>query len=475
MPETLVDLAARVGGHVVGDGSVTVTDVTHDSRAVTPGALFVAVRGANHDGHDHVAAAVAAGAAAVCVDHHLDIDVPQLVVPGTRRMMGALADAVWGHPTGALTVIGVTGTNGKTTVTHLLAGVCGAAGETVAVIGTTGVMVDGDRIPLPHTTPEATDVHRLAAALRDRGVTCLAMEVSSHALALGRVDAVDFDAVAFTNLGRDHLDFHGDMETYFDTKALLFDGTARTVVNVDDPWGRRLDERVHADVSVGREVVATDVTVRADGATFTLHTPRGDAPVALGLGGRFNVQNALVAAGVGHALGYDPATIATGLAEAPLIPGRFEPVRAGQPFGVVVDYAHTPEAVALAVASAREATSGRVIVVIGAGGERDTEKRRPMGRAAADADLVVVTSDNPRREDPLAIMAEVRTGAIEGTAEVRAHENRREAIAIALRAANPGDVVLILGKGHEVEQDLGDRTIAFDDRSVARALLEATP
>jgi len=473
--ETLGRLADLVGGRVVGDDTVVPTDVTHDSRQVGPGALFVAVRGAMFDGHTHVAEAVAAGATAVCVEEPVSARIPQLVVTGTRRVLGPLADAVWGHPTAALTVVGVTGTNGKTTISHLVAGIATAAGLRAAVLGTTGVVLDGGRTPLPRTTPEATDVHRLAATLRQRGVDVLAMEVSSHALALGRVDGVDFDVVAFSNLGRDHLDFHGDMETYFAAKARLFDGEVRRVVNVDDPWGRRLAARVPVDVAVGRDVLATDVEVRADGATFTLHTPSGSARVVLPMGGRFNVENALVAAGVGHVLGWGPDVAAAGFADAPVVPGRFEPVRAGQPFAVVVDYAHTPEGVAAAIAAAREVTTGRVAVVVGAGGDRDKDKRGPMGRAAAGADLAVITSDNPRGEDPLAIIAAIRDGALGGTAEVRVEEDRREAISIALRWAVEGDTVLVLGKGHEAVQEVAGRTIPFDDRLVARELLEAGP
>jgi UDP-N-acetylmuramoyl-L-alanyl-D-glutamate--2,6-diaminopimelate ligase len=474
MPESLALLAEAIGGRVVGDGSVVVRDATHDSREVAEGTLFIAVRGSTTDGHTHVDEAIRAGAAAVCVDHELSVAVPQLVTADTRAALGPLAAAVWGHPTAALTVVGVTGTNGKTTVTHLLASIARAADRTPGVIGTTGILVGAERTPLPRTTPEATDVQRLAAGLLDRGVDLLAMEVSSHALELGRVDGVEFDVVAFTNLGRDHLDFHGDMESYFEAKATLFERGALAVVNVDDPAGRRLADRHDVAVAVGRDVRAEDVVVTADSATFELVTPSGSAAVSLPIGGRFNVENALVAAGIGHALGWGADVIAAGLGAAAPIPGRFEPVRAGQPFAVIVDYAHTPDGIAAAVGSARDSTDGRVVVVMGAGGDRDRDKRGPMGRAAAAADTLVITSDNPRSEDPLAIIAAVREGALGGRAELRVEPDRAEAIALALAGAEPGDVVLILGKGHESVQELAGRTIPFDDRAVARTWLEAS-
>ncbi len=475
MAEPLATLVEAVAGELVGDPTTLVTDVTHDSRAVRPGSLFVAVRGATADGHDHAADAVDAGAVALCVEDRLPLDVPQVVVADTRAALGPLAAARWGHPTRRLTVIGVTGTNGKTTVTHLVAGIAAAAQRTPAVVGTTGVLVGGDRTALPRTTPEATDIQRLAADLVERGVDLLAMEVSSHALALHRVDGVDFDVVAFTNLSRDHLDFHPSMEAYFEAKARLFTWDARRVVNVADPAGARIADRHPVAVAVGRDVVAEDVTVAADGASFVLRTPAGSAPVRLSIGGGFNVENALVAAGIGHALGWSPEVLAEGLAAAPTVPGRFEPVHAGQGFAVIVDYAHTPEGVRAAIAAARSVTPGRVLVVVGAGGDRDREKREPMGAAAATADVVVLTSDNPRSEDPLAIIAALRDGALGGRAEVRVVADRADAIGVALREATEGDTVLVLGKGHESVQEVDGRTIPFDDRAVARALLEASP
>ncbi len=473
MSETLAALAEAVGGRLVGDGSITITDATHDSREATAGTCFVAVRGATVDGHDFVGDVVAAGASAVCVDHEVDADVPQLVVPDTRAVLGELAATVWHRPTSVLTVVGVTGTNGKTTVTHLLAGIARAAEVSAAVVGTTGILVGGERAPLPRTTPEATDVQRIAAGLVADDVELLAMEVSSHAMELGRVQGVEFDIVAFTNLSQDHLDFHPDMDAYFEAKAKLFEGDVTRVVNVADAAGRRIADRHPVAVAVGEDVVAQGVHLRADGATFTLRTPSGSAPVELPIGGAFNIENALVAAGIGHALGWDVDVLAAGLSSAPAIPGRFEPVHAGQGFAVVVDYAHTPDGIEAAISAAREVTAGRVIVVVGAGGDRDRDKRGPMGEAAAGADLVVLTSDNPRSEDPLAIIAALRDGALVGSAEVRVEPDRRDAIDLALRMARADDVVLVLGKGHEAVQELADRTIPFDDRAIARELLEA--
>lgn len=473
MSETLAAIADAVGGRLVGDGSITITDATHDSRDAGPGTCFVAVRGATVDGHTFVEDVVAAGASGVCVDHEMDVEVAQVVVPDTRAVLGDLAATVWQRPTNVLTVVGVTGTNGKTTVTHLVAGIARAAEVSAAVVGTTGILIGEDRTPLPRTTPEATDVQRIAAGLVAEDVELLAMEVSSHAMELGRVEGVEFDVVAFTNLSQDHLDFHPDMEAYFEAKAKLFEGDVTRVVNVSDPAGRRLADRHPVAVAVGDDVRAENVHLRADGATFTLRTPSGSAPVELPVGGAFNIENALVAAGIGHALGWDVDVLAAGLSAAPAIPGRFEPVHAGQGFAVVVDYAHTPDGITAAIAAAREVTTGRVIVVVGAGGDRDREKRGPMGEAAASADLVVLTSDNPRSEEPLAIIASLRDGALAGPAEVRVEVDRREAIDLALRMARPDDAVLVLGKGHEAVQELADRTIPFDDRAVARELLEA--
>jgi UDP-N-acetylmuramoyl-L-alanyl-D-glutamate--2,6-diaminopimelate ligase len=451
-------------------GNPDVAAVTHDSRAVRPGPLFCCLPGARADGHDFAAAAVAAGAVALLTERLLDVrgDVAQVVVASARAAMPVAAAALFGHPSRALDVIGVTGTNGKTTTTFLVQAALEADGRPTRVLGTLG----GAR-----TTPEAPELQGFLAAARDEGASAVAMEVSSHALVQHRADAVDFAAAAFTNLSQDHLDYHGDMASYFEAKARLFEpGRARVaVVNGDDEWGRRLLERIEGDVPV--RVYSLDdadgLEVGADGSTFRW---RGEE-VRLQLGGRFNVSNALCAATVADALSVPASTVAAGLSSLPSVPGRFERVDAGQPFTVIVDYAHTPDGLAALLAAAREtAFGGRVIAVFGAGGDRDRGKRPVMGAVvAAAADVAVLTSDNPRSEDPLAIIDEVRAGA-PGAANLVVEPDRAAAIALAVREARAGDVVVIAGKGHETGQTVGDTTVPFDDRAVARdALAGARP
>lgn len=441
---------------------VDVTSVVHDSRAVTPGALFCCVPGAAVDGHDLVGEAAAAGAAALLVERPVESDLVQVQVASVRDALGPVAAAFWGHPSRAMDVVGVTGTSGKTTTTHLLAAIATAHGRAAAVLGT---------LSGPRTTPEAPELQAWLAAERDRGTSIVAMEVSSHALAMGRVRATEVAVAVFTNLSHDHLDFHRDLDDYFEAKAQLFTPAyARAaVVNLDDERGR---------VLAGRAAVPTTGYSLRDVDDLVLHPTsssfvwRGQ-PVVLPLGGRFNVSNALAAATAAELLGIPVEDIARGLAGAEPVPGRFESVVAGQPFAVLVDYAHKPGALAGALAAAREAAAGgRVLVVIGAGGDRDASKRPEMGEVAARlADRVLLTSDNPRGEDPLAIIEAIRAGAT-GPAEVTVQPDRREAIAEALSAARPGDVVLIAGKGHEAVQVVGDEALPFDDRAVARAALD---
>ncbi len=470
MPERLGTLAAFVGAALRGDPDASVDDVTHDSRAVSgTGTLFVALPGARHDGHDFVSS-VPPGAP-ICVERWVNHDGPQILVPDGRAALGILADAVHGRPSAEIDVIGVTGTNGKTSVTHLLADVLGAAGRSPAIVGTTGVVVGEERSALAHTTPEASDVHRLLRRLADAGVDVVCMEVSSHALALGRVDGVRFRAVGFTNLSHDHLDFHGSMEAYFEAKAALFTRSEHRVVHTGDTWGVRLADR-HECIRVGDDPVAEDLRVGIEEAAFRLRW-RGEAvDVVIPFGGAFTVDNALVAAGLALDLSVPLDVVAVGLGAANPIPGRFEPVRSGQPFGVVVDYAHSPAAITAAIETARSLTAGRVLVVVGAGGDRDREKREPMGVAAGAADVVVLTSDNPRSEDPAAIINAVLRGAATTSAAVEVESDRSTAIRRALALAEPGDSVLILGKGHETTQEVGGELIPFDDREIARSVLE---
>ena len=443
--------------------SVDVGSVAYDSRNVRPGALFCCLRGASFDGHDFAAGAVEAGAVALLCERLVDVDVVQARVADARRAMAPAAAAVAGHPSRDLAVVGVTGTNGKTTVTHLLAAVLRAAGWPTGVIGT---------LSGPRTTPEAPELHAALAGHRAAGARAVALEVSSDALVQHRVDATWFRAVAFTNLSPEHLNTHGDMESYFAAKASLFDPAraALGVVNADDPWGRRLLDAAPLPLVAYTLAHAAGLELGPFGARFRWE----GEPVALAVGGAFNASNAVCAATVARELGVPAPTVARGLSSFEGIPGRFERVDAGQPFTVVVDYAHTPAALEqLLVAARAEAGDGTVIVVFGCGGERDRGKRPLMGEAAARlADVVVLTNDNPRGEDPQAILAEVRAGAA-GARDLVVEPDRRAAIERAVAAAGAGDVVVVAGKGHETGQTAGGRTEPFDDRDVARAALAA--
>ena len=447
-----VDVRERRGG------DPDIAYVTHDSTDAGPNSLFCCLPGTRADGHDFADAAVSSGAVALLVERPLPIDVAQVVVDSARAAMAVAAAAVVGHPSRSLSVVGVTGTNGKTTTTHLLQAVLEAGGIATRVIGT----LSGTR-----TTPESPELQRTLRAMADEGAGAVAMEVSSHALVQHRVDSVDFAVTAFTNLSQDHLDFHGDMESYFSAKAMLFEaGRARIgVVNTDDPWGARLVALAGVPVKAYSLAEAEDLRMTAEGSAFRWR--RHD--VQLRLGGRFNVSNALCAAAVAEELGVDPAAVAAGLSAVESVPGRFERVDAGQQFSVVVDYAHTPDGLAALLSAAREmAESNRVLLVFGCGGDRDRGKRPVMGAVAArGADVAVLTSDNPRSEDPLAIIDEVLAGA--SSSGLVVEPDRAAAIALAVGKAQPGDVVVIAGKGHETGQTIGTTTLPFDDREVARA------
>lgn len=468
-PLTVGAVAEVVGGHVLGNASVTVRGAAHDSRDVRPGDLFCCVVGERVDGHTFAGDAIAAGASALLVDHPLDVEVPQVVVESVRRAMGPAAAAVHHHPSRALRVVGVTGTNGKTTTVTLVGQVLERLGERVEVIGTlTGV----------RTTPEATDLQRRLAAARDAGVTHVVMEVSSHALDQGRVDGISFAVTAFTNLGSDHLDYHGTPERYFAAKARLFepDRTPVAVVNVDDVHGRLLAQTLEStEVTVVpyRLSDAAELRLGPTGVTFGWRGAVVESPLV----GRHNVENLLCAAEICRSLGFEVGAVAGALSDAGAPPGRMQLVEAGQPFAVVVDYAHTPDALAAVLSAARELRSpdatGRLIVVFGCGGDRDAQKRPAMGRVAAEAaDVVVLTSDNPRSEDPWTIMEQVRRG-IEGSshpAEVHLEVDRRAAIGLALAEAGEGDVVVVAGKGHETTQETAGEVTPFDDREVVAAV-----
>ncbi|MGB9359764.1 MAG: UDP-N-acetylmuramoyl-L-alanyl-D-glutamate--2,6-diaminopimelate ligase [Acidimicrobiia bacterium] len=469
----LTEIATRLGGSadVIGDDPV-ITSVTHDSREVGPGSLFVAIPGATADGHDFVDRAFASGAAAVAVDHTV-AGPSLLVVPDTRAALPWIAAAVFGDPSGRLPVVGVTGTNGKTTVTYLLEQIVIADGQTPGVVGTIGARIGDTEASVSRTTPEASKLQRLLAEMIEAGVDIAAIEVSSHALSLHRVDAIRFRVAAFTNLMQDHLDYHGDMSRYFAAKASLFtpDRVDHAVIGIDDEAGRRIARDVNLPITTvaiagDADITASSIVERIDGTSFNVGTPAGTFPVHLPIAGRFNVQNALVAAGIAMELGITTESITRGLASVGTIPGRFEHIpTAGGP-GIVVDYAHTPDAIKAVVDGARTFVDGKVIVVFGAGGDRDREKRPAMGRAAGSADLVILTTDNPRSEQPETILAAVKSG-LEETSSVVEEPDRRLAIRLAIQSASPDDVVLILGKGHETGQEIAGRTEPFDDRVVA--------
>jgi UDP-N-acetylmuramoyl-L-alanyl-D-glutamate--2,6-diaminopimelate ligase len=435
---------------------VEVRDLAYDARAVTSGALFFAVPGKRADGHDFAGEAVERGAVALVVERRLELAVPQVVVRDSRAAMGPAADVFFGQPTRELEVVGVTGTSGKTTTCHLLFAILAAAGRRPGLLGTVEARVGGERRGVVRTTPEAIDLQRVFREMLDAGDRSCAMEASSHASVLHRLDRVRFAALVFTNLSQDHLDFHGDMESYFEAKRRLFLVEPRplAVVNVGDEYGRRLAQELPEAI-----VFSADDASALDG-------------VELRLQGRFNVENALAALHAARALGIGDDAIRRGLESVRGVPGRFESVDAGQPFHVIVDYAHKPDALENVLRAARElAGEKRVICVVGAGGDRDRGKRPAMGRLASElADVAIVTSDNPRSEDPEAIAAEIVSGA---SAEVEVELDRTAAIRCAIELAEAGDVVLIAGKGAEQGQEFADRTLPFDDRQAAKEALKA--
>ncbi len=468
----LDELVAEVeGARVVGAAGVEVAALAYDSRRVEPGTLFFCVPGGRADGHDFGPRAVADGAVALVVERELEVSVPQVVVADARAAMAPLAARFFGDPTAELRVAGVTGTNGKTTTAFLLREILEAAGIRCGLMGTVKQVVGGSEEEVERTTPEAIELQGTFRRMLEAGDRACAIEVSSHALTLHRADAIHFDVALFTNLTQDHLDFHADMEDYFAAKRLLFAAGPRTaIVNVDDPYGRRLAgefECLTYSAEGGEaDYRAEEVSFDSGGAAFTVN---GEVAVRTRLPGHFNVANALGAFAAALAMGVAPADAARGLAAAEPPPGRFEPVDEGQGFTVLVDYAHTPDSLENVLRAARRLTAGRLISVFGAGGDRDRDKRPKMGRAGAElSDLAIVTSDNPRSEEPAAIVAEVLAGA-EGGAEVAGEIDRRAAIALALGRARPGDTVVIAGKGHEQGQEFAEgRKVPFDDRTVAR-------
>lgn len=474
---------------VEGDPRVDIAGLSYDSRTVRPGELFFAIRGFQHDGHDFIPEALNRGAVGAVVER----DVPNLPltvhVSSTREALALLASRFYDDPSKKLRVIGVTGTNGKTTTTHLIRNILVRAGYEVGLLGTVHNIIGGISEPVKHTTPESLDLQELLARLVQAKSDYVVMEVSSHALELKRVFATEFDVGVLTNITQDHLDFHGTFENYRDAKARLFrslgqtyqeplkEGAKRAVVNVDDPSGPYIIQQCSVEVvtygvNQRADVWAEDIRVGGHGASFRLWTPQGTRRLTLNLTGRFNIYNSLAAIAVGLAEEVPLDVVVAAMEDTRGVPGRFEQVDEGQDFTVIVDYAHTPDGLENILLTAREFTRGRIIVVFGAGGDRDRLKRPVMGEIAARyADFSIITSDNPRSEDPEAIIDEIEVGVRRRTEHYARQVDRRQAIAQAIAMAQPGDVVIIAGKGHEDYQIFRDRTIHFDDREAAREIL----
>jgi UDP-N-acetylmuramoyl-L-alanyl-D-glutamate--2,6-diaminopimelate ligase len=453
-----------------------VTGVAYDTGQVAPGTLFFCVPGFTRDGHEFAPEAIARGAVALVLERPLELGVPEVRVPDVRAAMAPAAAAFYGDPTSQLLTAGVTGTNGKTTTAFLLRALLGAGGRPTGLLGTVLSVIGGLEHEVVRTTPEAIDLQRTFRKMLESGDKAVSMEVSSHALKLHRADAIHFDVAVFTNMSRDHLDFHGTMDDYFAAKRRLFTdpGPAAAVINVDDPYGRllaaELDDPITFALERDASYRAVDVETELGGSRLTVVGPDGGVELSSPLRGRFNVYNVLGSFAAARALGLEPDTIARAIARAGQVPGRFEPVDEGQDFAVLVDYAHTPDSLENVLRAARSLTAGRVHVVFGCGGDRDRGKRPLMGEIAKRlADRVIVTSDNPRSEDPEAIIDEILAGA---GPEVPHTADRRAAIAEAIAGAEAGDVVLIAGKGHEQGQEFaGGHKLPFDDCAVAREVL----
>lgn len=476
---------------VIGSLDIMIAGVAYNSKKVEKDYLFTCIKGFRLDGHDFAAEAVARGAVAVLAERELPLPpaVTQIIVDDTRQALAQVAAWFYDYPSRQLTVIGVTGTNGKTSTTHLIKAILESNGHPVGLIGTIYNQIGQEKLPVTNTTPESLDLQDLFARMVAAGMKYVVMEVSSHALALQRVAATEFDVAVFTNLTQDHLDFHPTMEDYLEAKLKLFRGLGQeavknrrkyAIINMDDSYGNvfagntRGEVHTYAINNEEAEFRAAAIDVRRDGLSFDLLTPYGNFPVKMRMSGYFTVYNALAAAAVGFNEGIAPEKIQAALATMPGVPGRFELIDEGQEFTVVVDYAHTPDGLENVLRTARDLTAGRLIAVFGCGGDRDRKKRPLMGEVSARlSDFTVLTSDNPRSEDPLAILAEIEAGvtSLVGKEKYVVIPDRREAIDYALRMARPGDVVVIAGKGHENYQIVGDRVLPFDDREVARQCL----
>jgi UDP-N-acetylmuramoyl-L-alanyl-D-glutamate--2,6-diaminopimelate ligase len=473
--------------HSTGPQDPDITAIVYDSRRAAPGSLFVCIEGEHFDGHDFARDAVAKGACAVIAERFADMpaDLPIIIVPDTRQALPVLANRFFDHPSRKMKLVGVTGTKGKTTTTYLVESIFQQAGLCAGVIGTLGARIRGESVPLDRTTPESVDLQELLARMVSEDVNAAVMEVSSHALVMRRTEGCEYDVGVFTNLTHDHLDFHHTLDEYLDAKLILFKSYPResgkrftSVINTDDPSGERvlresLGEKLTFGIRNDADISASNISAGANGVAFDVKCPAGEFHVDLRIGGTFNVYNSLAAVGAACALGIEIGAIKAGLESVTSVAGRFESVDRGQDFGVIVDYAHSPDSLENVLRAARELTTGRLIVVVGCGGDRDRAKRPVMGGIASElADVCVVTSDNPRSEDPKSIIDEILVGTSGHRAAVEAIVDRREAIHRALEIAESGDLVVVAGKGHETYQIFRDRTIHFDDREVVREALE---
>lgn len=471
---------AQIVGSPYSGRDVDIVDIAYDSRDVRPGSLFVCIKGRNDDGHRFAPDAAARGASALICERDVPGSIPRIRVPDARDAMNVLAAPFFENPSRHFPVVGITGTNGKTTTAFMIESAVKASGGPAGLIGTVEVHVAGDVFAGIRTTPESVDLQRLFRRMLDAGVRACAMEATSEGIEAGRIEGTRFDTTIFTNLTQDHLDAHGTMESYFAAKQRIFEPhhTSRTLINVDDPWGQRLAEETSCEVTTYGfrpecDLRATDIELSPAGSKFRA-VGLVDAELETPIPGKFNVYNALAAAGACSLLGIDSNSIVEGIGSLRGVPGRFEPVEAGQPFSVIVDYAHTPDSLANVLETARGFAEGRVVCVFGCGGDRDLGKRPFMGEVAAKlADLVVVTSDNPRSEDPEAIIRAIVSGVELHPPRLgyEVESDRSRAIRIALERGTAGDVVVIAGKGHESGQEFADRKIPFDDRVVAAEIL----
>ncbi len=473
----LSELAMAAGVRMTGEDR-EITSIEYDSRKAKDGCIFCCIVGQLFDGHTFAEGAVQAGAAALLVERELPIDVPQIVVANARKAMAEMAAAFFGYPQREMQVIGVTGTNGKTTTTYMVKAIAEQAGKKVGIIGTIRNMVGNESIHTDRTTPESVDLFRLLRVMADAHVDLVVMEVSSHALEQYRVHGIKFDVGLFTNLTQDHLDYHKSFDNYLAAKRILFFNSRKAVVNVDDPYAGRMTEGLTIPILTfgvrdRADITATDIDITTAGVQFDLHTPEGDVLMKLSIPGLFSVFNAMGAVGLMQSIGIKLSNIKDGLEMLTSVSGRLEPVKTGYDFSVFVDYAHTPDALENVLKTAREFAKGRVICVFGCGGDRDRAKRPIMGEIAGRfSEYAIITSDNSRTEDPMAIIDSIEEGMKRSGTRYTIIENRKDAIRYALQFAKPNDVIMVAGKGHETYQEINGTKYHFDDKEIVEELLK---